>query len=548
MKFGYTLPVSILLWINLSAQTVYEPVHSDIYELLERLYTKGAIEYHSEIKPIPRKEIAKYLLEASAEKGKLTSVDTDEINFYRKEFADELNCISDEVSYKLPRTDFFSAGETGRFRLFNYRDSSFVFNLDPILGIEVGNKYGSGYSHRWNGLEFYGYLSDTWGYSLDFRDNLESGNNIDILKNNLPDKGINLSKKTEEDIQYSEVNAELNYNWSIGNISFGKYPVNIGSGKAGQIINSSKAPSFPLLRLDIRPVKWMNFIYFHGWLKSNVPDSSTFRITSVRGRENISDIPKFIASHLLSFYINQDISLSVGESVVYSGSIEPVYLIPVMFFRLADHYLSSTGSNTGDNAQLFADASYRVKYINAKIYGTIFIDELSIERVAEGENLSSIGYTTGTIISDLLIPNSSLNFEYTKLQPFVYMNSNDAQTYRSHNYQLGHWTGSNSDIFYISYKQNILRGLSIKLSGWYFRKGQTEKPEEQYQSPYPPTLYGAKRIDKNLSLSASWQPYHNLYLNGYYTYSEISDDEENRTPDFMIGSDNNFGFTLSYGF
>ena len=548
MKLRYFFPVFIFLWINLSAQTVYEPVRSDIYELLERLFIKGAIEYHSEIKPIPRTEIAKYLLEASSNKDKLTAIDIDEINFYKKEFADEISFVSVEFSYELPRTEFFTTGQTERFRLFNYRDSSFTFNLDPILGIEAGNKFGSGYSHRWNGLELYGYLFDNWGYSLDFRDNLESGNNIDIQKNNVPDKGINLSKQTEDDIQYSEVNAEVNYNWSLGNISFGKYPVNIGSGRSGQIINSSKAPSYPLLRLDIRPVKWMNFIYFHGWLKSNVPDSSTYRLTSVEGRENISDIPKFIASHLLSFYITEDISLSIGESVVYSGSVEPIYLVPVMFFRLADHYLSSSGSNTGDNAQIFADASYRIKNLNNKIYGTIFIDELSVERVAEGDNLSSIGYTAGTEFSDLLIPNSTFVIEYTKIQPFVYMNSNDAQTYKSHNYQLGHWIGSNSDIIFFSYKQNILRGLNVKISGWYFRKGQTEKPEEQYQSPYPPALYGSRRIDKNLSLTASWQPFHNLNLKGYYSYSDISDEEVNRTPDFMIGLNNNFGFAVSYGF
>jgi hypothetical protein len=282
-------------------------------------------------------------------------------------------------------------------------------------------------------------------------------------------------------------------------------------------------------------------------LKSDIPDSSTYRSTSVEGRESISDIPKFIASHMLSFYIGDDISLSIGESIIYSENVEPVYLIPVMFFRLADHYLSSQGSNTGDNAQLFADASYRITPINSKLYGSVFIDELSIEKVLEGENLSSIGYTIGTEFSDLLIPNSGFVLEYTRIQPFVYTNSNDAQTYKSHNYQLGHWTGSNSDIIYLSYRQNILRGLSIKLSGWYFRKGQTEKPEQQYQLPYPSTLYGAKINDKRLNLEMTWQPVHNLFVKGYYTYSDISDEEEGRTEEFMLGENNNFGFALFYG-
>jgi len=537
----------MIAWFQVSAQTVYQPVTSDIYNLLERLYIKGAIEYHSEIKPIPRKEIAGYLIQALYNKEKLTEIDLKEIEFYRKEFADEISFINDSINLNLPRTEFFTSGQNDRFRLFNYRDSTFTFNLDPILGIQFGNEWNSDFSQRWNGLEFFGYISDNWGYSLDFRDNLEQGDNIDDKKTNVPATGINISKNTENSIQYSAVNAQVTYGWNTGNLSLGKYAVNIGNGRAGQLISSSKAPTYPLIRLDFRPVEWLNFIYFHGFLKSDIPDSSTYRSTSVDGRESISDIPKFIASHMLSFYIGDDLTLSIGESIIYSESVEPIYLVPVMFFRLADHYLSSEGSNTGDNAQLFADASYRISPINGKVYGSVFIDELSIEKVVDGENLSSIGYTAGTEFSDLIIPNSSFVLEYTRIQPFVYTNSNDAQTYKSHNYQLGHWIGSNSDMIYLSYRQNILRGLSIKLSGWYFRKGQTEEPEQQYELPYPSTLYGARRTDKRISFEVSWQPVHNLYAKGYYSYSDISDEEVGRTPEFMLGANNNFGLALYYG-
>lgn len=547
IRSAFLILLLFSIWINVPAQTVYQPVTSDIYNLLERLFIKGAIEYHSEIKPIPRKEIAGYLIEALSKKEKLTALDIKEIEFYQKDFADEISFIDDNSKFNLPRTEFFTSGQADRFRLFNYRDSSFSFYLDPILGIEIGNQWGSGYSHRWNGLEFYGYYSSDWGFSLDFRDNLEQGNYIDSKKDNVPVTGINISKTAENSIQYSVVNAQVNYSWGSGNLSLGKYAVNIGSGRTGQIINSSKAPTYPMIRLDFRPVSWLNFIYFHGFLKSDIPDSSTYRSTSVEGRESISDIPKFIASHMLSFYIAEDLSLSIGESVVYSENVEAIYLIPVMFFRLADHYLSSSGSNTGDNAQLFADASYRISALDSKIYGSVFIDELSLEKVAEGENLSSIGYTLGTEFSDLIVPNSGLVIEYTLIQPFVYTNSNDAQTYQSHNYQLGHWTGSNSDIFYLAYRQNILRGLNARLSAWYFRKGQTELPEEQYQLPYPETLYGARRIDKRITLEMTWQPVHNLFLKSYYSYSDIADEEEGRTEDFMLGTNNNFGLALFYG-
>ena len=547
MKIKILLLLLVLSLFPLNAQTVYEPVNSDVYPLLERLFINGAIEYHSEIKPIPRKEIGKYLLEALVNKDKLSKVDIDDIRFYLKDFADEVSFISDTAHFNLPRVEFCTTGQTGRFRFFDYRDSTFTFNLDPILGFEGASMWGSGFTHRWNGLEFYGYISDGWGYSLDFRDNLETGESIDKERRNSPVPGVNISKADDNSIEYSIVNAEVNYSWNIGNLSIGKYYLNLGSGKAGQIIMSDKAPSFPMVRLDIKPVKWLSFIYFHGWLKSNIPDSSTYRSTSVEGRESISDISKYIASHMLSFYIADDLSLSIGESVVYSGTVEPIYLIPVMFFRLADHYLSSSGSNTGDNAQIFADASYRIQPIDSKVYGSIFVDELSLESVFDGGNLSSIGYTIGIEFSDLVILNSSLVIEYSKLQPFVYTNSNDAQTYSSHTYQLGHWIGSNADMIYVAYNKNILRGLSVKLSSYFFRKGQTELPEQQYQSPYPPTLYGNRRNDFNLNFTCKWQPIQNLYLTGFYEYSDISDQEIGRTPEFELGTHNNFGFSIYYG-
>ena len=537
----------LLIPKNSFSQTVYEPVNSDVYPLLERLFINDAIEYHSEIRPIPRKEIAGYLLEALNKPDRLTKLDVAEINFYLEDFADEVSFLTDTLHFRLPRVEFCTPGQTGRFRFFDYRDSTFTFNLDPILGFESAEMWGSGFTHRWNGLEFYGYIPDGWGYSLDFRDNLETGDNIDKERRNSPLPGVNISKADVNSIQYSIVNAEVNYNWSIGNLSFGKYYLNLGSGKAGQLILSDKAPSFPLVRLDIKPVDWLSFIYFHGWLKSNIPDSSTYRSTSVEGRESISDISKFIASHMLSFYIAEDISMSIGESVVYSGTVEPIYLIPVMFFRLADHYLSSSGSNTGDNAQVFADASYRISPIKTKIYGSIFIDELSLESVFDGGNLSSVGYTVGTEFTDLVLPNSSFVIEYSLLQPFVYTNSNDAQTYSSHTYQLGHWIGSNADMIYGSYSQNILRGLRFKLSAWYYRKGQTEQPEQQYQTPYPSTLYGDRRDELNLNLTCTWQPIQNAFIEGFYTCSDISDQETGRTPEFEIGTNNNFGIAIYYG-
>ena len=61
MKF---IAAIIIFSSLLNAQSVFEPVNSDIYNFLETLSIKGIIHFDYEVKPITRIEIAKILLEA----------------------------------------------------------------------------------------------------------------------------------------------------------------------------------------------------------------------------------------------------------------------------------------------------------------------------------------------------------------------------------------------------------------------------------------------------------------------------------------------------
>jgi len=149
---------------------------------------------------------------------------------------------------------------------------------------------------------------------------------------------------------------------------------------------------------------------------------------------------------------------------------------------------------------------------------------------------------------DPVLKNSEFVLEYSRIDPFVYMNSDDVQLYTSHNYQLGHWIGSNADQVYISYKQWIIRGLMIDLWGEYIRKGQTELPVQQYQTPYPDVLYGSRLNMKTAGIEIRYEILRNLFGRLFYTYSNISDEELGRIPTFKLGTHNIFGFLFSYGF
>jgi len=529
------------------AQGIYEPVRSDLYNFLESLSIKGIIKFEYVIKPQTRIDLAKKLLEAENNSFQLTEIDKSMLDNYKHDFVQEIKLLKDNFENEAS-PEFLILGDDRRIRFFEYAAKDFSFFADPVLSLSLQSDAGEKLTIRRNGFSFYGYVLDNWAYSLNFYDNEESGSNLDLLKNITPDRGVSITAVKNNSFEYDNVNASIGYYWNNGAVTFGKDYFRFGSGKNGSIILSDKAPSFPFIRLDYQPVDWLKLFYFHGFLISNVPDSSTFRYNSVEDRTSISDVPKFMAFHTLSFYPNENLSFTLGESIVYSEQLQPIYLIPVMFFRVADHYLSRDNSSASGNAQLFADASYSNQSIRTKFYGSLFIDELSLNSIFEGGNLSALGSTLGFESADILIDNSTLGIEYTRVNPFVYMNSVDAQTFANDSYTLGNWIGSNGDIVSFFYKQYLMRSLNFTIKAWYFRKGKNELPDEQYSSPYPEFLYGEKRYEYGIDLRLKYRPWHPVLAEAYYSFMNITDELEGRTLEYKLSDNHYFGITISYGF
>ncbi len=126
-----------------------------------------------------------------------------------------------------------------------------------------------------------------------------------------------------------------------------------GYGEGGLLTLSSKAPSFPYLRLDLYPTDWISFNYFHAWLESDVVDSTGIYPSYRDGYSRIQYRSKYLASHTLTLRPFTGLSFSLGESVVYSDKLESLYLFPLSFFRAADHYYSNQSNDAGANSQFF---------------------------------------------------------------------------------------------------------------------------------------------------------------------------------------------------
>jgi hypothetical protein len=521
----------------LLSQVIWEDSEHDIYKFLEELGTKGIIKHDFFEKPLSRKQIAFEIKEAEKRIGELTEIDKEDLNFYKKEYFDELKTSSLET-----RSNIFVPGETGRIRAFSYRDTFFTINADPILALSYSGVKDNFIRHRENGLSLFGSVSNNIGFNISYVDNQEFGNYLDTNKFLLHERGNIITKILTNQIQYDEVRANLSYGWNWGSLTIGKDYMEWGSGQNGQLILSDKAPAFPFIKLEMNFSDWFKFVYLHGWLYSGLLDSSTIHQNVVNHREGYTQREKYIAAHFLSMDITKNLNFTLGESIIYSDKLEFIYLIPVMFFRGADHYLNQQNSNTGANAQLWANSYYKIPAIKTRFYGTLFIDELSLTG-----NFSAIGYTVGGIIYDPVLENSSFIVEYTKISPFVYMNTDDAQHYTSYDYVLGHWIGSNADQIYFAYTQKIIRGLESKISLEYTRKGQTELPDDQYKLPYPMTLYGSRRVSNLVGLGVKYEIIHSAFVNVEYTYSDISDQQPGRTYNWELGKNNSLSVGVSYG-
>lgn len=533
------------------AQGMYEPAGSDIYKFLETLSIKGIINFDFEIQPQTRIELAKKIIELESDTTLLNLPEKTDLKYYALDYRHEINLLNSRFKEEI-KSDispvFLALNNGNKIIFFEYAGKNFSVFADPKLSISLQSIGGEQLLVRRNGFNFYGYALNNWSFSLDFYDNSETGNNLDYTKILTPQHGTSITKLKEKSFEYDNVNGSAGFYWNSGAISVSKEYLRFGNSRFGNIILYDQAPAFPAIRFDYKPVDWMRFFYFHGFLLSNVPDSSTLKYSQVPGRISINDVPKFMAFHSLSFYPSDIFSLTIGESIVYSDHIQPVYLIPVMFFRIADHYLGTNNGSATGNAQFFADASYKNASLKTKFYSSLFIDEFSFDNVFKGGNLNALAYTIGFETIDPLFDNSCLNFEYSRLNPFVYMNSVSSQNYANDSYPLGHWIGSNSDLLSVTYIQKFGRKINLLFDTWYMRKGKIEEPLEQYTLPYPEFLYGAKRFEFGIKIRLKYKPWYPVEFEAYYNFINLSDQLSKRSLDYKLREKHYFGVTASYGF
>jgi hypothetical protein len=162
---------------------------------------------------------------------------------------------------------------------------------------------------------------------------------------------------------------------------------------------------------------------------------------------------KFWAAHRIKFSFPKVLDVGIGESIVYAErGIELGYLNPLGFMRFVENSLQDR-----DNGTFFIDLqTHFIK--NLQLQGTIFLDEnVVFDLTRLNTFINKTAYQIGAFAYEPLGLNDlALEFEYTKIRPYVYSHKNPKNSITAYGVILGHEIGPNADQIHsrISYNAN----------------------------------------------------------------------------------------------
>lgn len=565
-RLGFSIFLTILC-CGLWAQNI--PValnYTKVYDYIDELITDGIVVNQTALRPYTRNQIADMLMQAQKADSLLSDRQRNELKFYLNEFALENEMMVDNyIQYTDHRTFSLSLVDPQ----FSYKslNNMFKFRIRPILGADItGSKKGV-LVQRWWGAEVQMDIAkhlSIWG---SLRDNSWNGNWLN--KDYYPSSGSRIygarihygasqvmpALSPLAGVQYKEASYGGDFSDSKGGInlyswwgSIGIQRENISWGNAYHSSNilSGRNPAVPMITLQLTPCKWFQFDYFHAWLVSNVLDSTTYYLENttqgVNALPNYRPYNKFMAANMFTFTPIKQLSVSLGNSIVYAEqTIQAAYLIPIAFYKSLDHLLTKGIRTQNQNSQAFASISLRpVNHLH--LYGSFFVDEIKFSRFkpSEPEN-NPISYLVGFNWSGWPIDGLSLRGEFMRSYIACYTHSIDVLTWESNSYNMGHYMGDNAQSIYGELAYRPVRGLLLKLSYTHDTKYNSYAylrdniSETIAQKPFDQPIYRNQEI----RLDGLYEPHPNMYMTlsiGYNNAQGFGNIKTNALPSELLGS------------
>lgn len=516
----------------LSAQTVYVPVSHWAYEYLDRLETRGVLERTlSQTRPMTRLNIARALVLLRENTPGLSRADQQALNFLRVEFQEEFQQLGVEPVtpetgwHRLTRHKWIDPWApdilygNGRNMLSFIWPELSVF-VDPVMAFSplwadadtvtgVERVY-----HKRQGLALRGTVGRHWGFYADVRDNQEWGTRDYPGVVNFTREGLGFVRGNGRQMDYDETVAGVVYQSGLLTLQFGKDRNNWGPGYSGQLLISSQPTSYDQIKIELG-VKYLRFTSLWAVLQHYQDDYFT-------GNHQ----EKYLAAHRLEFAPWRFLSVGLHEAVFYaSRRFEPSYVLPVMFFRSAEHYLGDR-----DNAAMGLDVTV-LPGARTRLYGELLIDDISTGKLGSAFYGNKYAYLLGAYHVDVLgVAGLDLRGEYTRIRPFTYTH-HGVTNFQQYSTNLGHRYGPNSDgwLTQLTYRPSFM--WQVQAVWERIRHGENTAGENAGGSLYTPWNYltdpvnveflaGELRTVNHITFSLRCEIIRNGAIRIYYRHSD----------------------------
>jgi hypothetical protein len=566
MRKVFLLFILVMTSRAVQSQVVFEHLDNQaIYEFLDEMANLKLIDINTGARPFSRQFIKSQLDTVATKKERLNKRQIGELRFYLMDFARDrrgevlpdvkdvypeggyVNTELDFIGRGLKRGDVFPYSKRSKkYDLFSYRSPKFTVVVNPVFGGEgLVNNNGFNY-HNYYGGELFGYV---WklGFYGNIRENyeLKGISDPEFLTSR---RGAFSKISGDNSREFSEARGGLTISHEGVTLGLIKEHIQWGNNYNGSNIHGLRNPSIPMLFFQIKPVKWFELNYYHGWLTSDVVDtvrSTTYPTGSIRQL-----VPKYVAANLYTFRPFRQFYLSIGNSVVYEGDFNPVYLIPFLFYKSVDH-----GNEQNTNAQFFVDISSRNIKKNHLSF-SMYLDEITLRYITDRERHSNWWSFKGSWRYSNFVPNLSFTAEYTYTAPMVYKHFIPTTTYENNSYNMGHYLRDNSQEVFVMFDWKPLPRLRAKLHYTFASRGNDYVDDRVainpntglvvvHGLPFQETVLWSNH---EVGIGVQYELINGVHFALEYWYADIMDVTGQYTADYFKNAAHNASLKVNVGF
>lgn len=347
-------------------------------------------------------------------------------------------------------TNTFAGRKLWNERLVRVEGKDYWFTIDPIFDFEVGKDTDADFSSTYNNtrgitiqgglgkkFSFYTSFFESQGrfaqYYNQYAESIKAADEAAIV----PGRGIAKAFK-DGGYDYPVAGAYLSYTpFKFLNVQFGHGKNFIGDGYRSLFISDVATPH-PFLKLNTTFWK-IKYTSTWMWLRDVRPE------VEVDG----AYMPKYMATHFLSWNISKRLNVGFFESVIWNNAnnrgFDINYLNPIIFFRAIEF---ETGQDAG-NALLGLSGKYKLND-SMNLYGQFILDEFSLSDMSGGEKSwkNKFGYQLGfKYYNAFKVKNLMLQTEYNRVRPYTYSHNSVVLNYGHSNQSMAHLWGANFSEF-----------------------------------------------------------------------------------------------------